>query len=125
LKTEQTDTLLDLVSEAFAPVNTRLDKLETDMLSCFSDLSRAFKEMQIEQQAIRSEQAAQTDRIAAVETKLANLQKQIATNSWDLQEITETQLKLDGNIETLALRSLAYETELRKMKRIKLSSEKV
>lgn len=123
MKTERQDTLMDLLTEAFAPINARLDKLESDYHNCSSELRVSLKELQKEQREIKEEQRLQNEKLDAIETKIATAQKQLSANSWDLREITETQMKLDGSIETLALRSLSYETELRKMKRIKLSEK--
>ncbi|WLV23852.1 hypothetical protein QR721_09395 [Aciduricibacillus chroicocephali] len=120
MKTERQDTLVDLLNEALLPFQTRLDKHESDMVDCLHELKQSIQALHREQKEIRNEQLLQSKRIEMLESKLATAGKQLSSNSWDLREISESQLRLESHIETLSIRSLSYETELRKLKRIKL-----
>ena len=120
MKTERKDTLIELLNEAFLPFQTRFDQYETNMLNCLHEINQSIQDLHREQIEIRNEQYEQGKRIEAVESKLSTAGKQLSSNCWDFREISETQLRLESHIETLSMRSLSYETELRKLKRIKL-----
>ena len=120
MKTERKDTLIDLLNEAFLPLQARFDQYESNMIDCLHEINQSIQDLHREQKEIRNEQFEQAKRIEAVESKLATAGKQLSSNSWDFRELSETQLRLESHIETLSMRSLSYETELRKLKRIKL-----
>lgn len=74
-----------ILKEELAPVNKRLDGIETSL--------------------------------ETIEKKIDGISNQVAKNSEQLTMLTESQNRQEKILETLALRSIEHETELRNLRR--------